>query len=317
MGLSATLLSFLKALWTDIGIYCVLFVLTLFINKYVLSVLGFTYPTVYQGWQTFVGAFILLYLKPRLISPEDGYKLTCQHFLHILPSLIVHAASIIASSKSLSAIPIPLFLCAHNVISLCVLMITVKHVSFSDFVFGMTGLCAAILLFIAGGHLITLDSLVWTAFFVTVSTISELIEPNLNTDADELNKLYFKNTFSFLILTPCSLYLGEAFTALNFKYLLQVEFFAGCFLSGICGILLQIYGRPRFSPKMTHYLSAVVKIPAILLSIALFDSSHIAFSSLWILIFINVLSTVIFTDSLRTEIESKLPKVNHDQLPVV
>ncbi|TKS87925.1 Transmembrane protein 241 [Collichthys lucidus] len=37
-----------------------IFVVSYFTNKFVLSVLKFTYPTLFQGWQTFIGAVLLL-----------------------------------------------------------------------------------------------------------------------------------------------------------------------------------------------------------------------------------------------------------------
>ena len=36
-------------------VYVALLASSLFANKYVLSVLGFQYPMVFQGWQTLVG----------------------------------------------------------------------------------------------------------------------------------------------------------------------------------------------------------------------------------------------------------------------
>nr|KAG5694417.1 hypothetical protein BaRGS_017450 [Batillaria attramentaria] len=41
------------------ALFCTLFVSTNFVNKYVLSVLRFTYPTIFQGWQTLVGVVVL------------------------------------------------------------------------------------------------------------------------------------------------------------------------------------------------------------------------------------------------------------------
>ncbi|MEE6464241.1 hypothetical protein FKM82_006217 [Ascaphus truei] len=39
--------------------YCCFYLASYFTNKYVLSVLKFTYPTLFQGWQTFVGGLLL------------------------------------------------------------------------------------------------------------------------------------------------------------------------------------------------------------------------------------------------------------------
>ncbi|KAG8571068.1 hypothetical protein GDO81_011516 [Engystomops pustulosus] len=39
--------------------FCTLYLAFYFTNKYVLSILKFTFPTLFQGWQTLVGGVLL------------------------------------------------------------------------------------------------------------------------------------------------------------------------------------------------------------------------------------------------------------------
>uniref|UniRef100_H7BX28 Transmembrane protein 241 n=1 Tax=Mus musculus TaxID=10090 RepID=H7BX28_MOUSE len=39
--------------------FCTCYLASHLTNKYVLSVLKFTYPTLFQGWQTFIGGLLL------------------------------------------------------------------------------------------------------------------------------------------------------------------------------------------------------------------------------------------------------------------
>lgn len=145
------------------------------IFQYVLSVLGFTYPSVYQGWQTLVGAFILLYLRPSLfMSNEENNRLTCFNFFKILPNLLIYVASIVSGSKALSSIvilktlykitevtyvsliylslllfqPVPLFICAQNTSAVCVMLCTLKNVNLFDFILSITALVSSLFLFL-------------------------------------------------------------------------------------------------------------------------------------------------------------------------
>ncbi|XP_053106772.1 transmembrane protein 241 isoform X8 [Hemicordylus capensis] len=49
---------YLKGPGTGVA-FCLFYLTSYFTNKYVLSVLKFTYPTLFQGWQTLVGGFLL------------------------------------------------------------------------------------------------------------------------------------------------------------------------------------------------------------------------------------------------------------------
>lgn len=50
------------------------------------------------------------------------------------------------------------------------------------------------------------------------------------------DRLYYNSVFSVIVLAPASLYLEEAFEALNFHHDRQGLFLAGCFASAFIGI---------------------------------------------------------------------------------
>lgn len=269
--------------------------------------LGFTYPTVYQGWQTLVGAFILLYLRPSLLTPnEDVNKLTCLNFLKIFPSLLLYVGSLVCGSKALASIPIPLYVCAQNTYSLCFLLCSLKSVPFFDFVIALTGLISSLFLFFYVGFIEPYGYHPWPIFFIIISTALELINV-ANESSREISRLYYRNIFSFVILMPCSLYLGEAFSALQFKYLDQIGFYSGCIVSGISGIFLQLFALKLTKRRQHHMSSALIRLPTLLLSALFFDNNTIP-SPLWLLIGVQILSTIIFTYnsySMETKLNSQ------------
>ena len=52
----------------DYASYCLLYVTTIICNKYVLSSLGFQYPTVFQAWQTFVSLVLIQMVSGKLYA---------------------------------------------------------------------------------------------------------------------------------------------------------------------------------------------------------------------------------------------------------
>ena len=75
---------------------------SLYINKYVLSVLGFKYPTIFQGWQTLAS---LVIFKVLTYTHKNNFKLVNMDrsaFVSLLPGFLFHTTSIVAGSKALS-----------------------------------------------------------------------------------------------------------------------------------------------------------------------------------------------------------------------
>uniref|UniRef100_A0A4W6C824 Transmembrane protein 241 n=1 Tax=Lates calcarifer TaxID=8187 RepID=A0A4W6C824_LATCA len=84
--------------------FSLVFVVSYFTNKYVLSVLKFTYPTLFQGWQTFVGAVLLLLFGK--LGWVELSRIT-RSALPWLPASLLFVGNIYAGSRALSRIVRP------------------------------------------------------------------------------------------------------------------------------------------------------------------------------------------------------------------
>lgn len=92
--------------------YCTCYLASYVTNKYVLSVLKFTYPTLFQGWQTFVGG-LLLHVSWKLGWVEINSS-SRTHVLTWLPASLLFVGIIYAGSRALSRLAIAVFLILHN-----------------------------------------------------------------------------------------------------------------------------------------------------------------------------------------------------------
>ncbi|XP_071593425.1 UDP-N-acetylglucosamine transporter TMEM241 isoform X6 [Heliangelus exortis] len=92
--------------------FCLFYLASCLINKYVLSVLKFTYPTLFQGWQTLVGG-LLLHVSWKLGWVEINLC-SRSEILSWLPASVLFVGIIYAGSRALSRLPIPVFLTVHN-----------------------------------------------------------------------------------------------------------------------------------------------------------------------------------------------------------
>ncbi|XP_029978873.1 transmembrane protein 241 [Sphaeramia orbicularis] len=90
-----------------------LFTLFYFTNKFVLSVLKFTFPTLFKGeWQTLIGSVLLL-LSVKLGLVEMS-RINRSAALSWLPGSVLFVGNIYAGSRALSRIDIPFFFTLQN-----------------------------------------------------------------------------------------------------------------------------------------------------------------------------------------------------------
>uniref|UniRef100_A0AC11D5W1 Transmembrane protein 241 n=1 Tax=Ovis aries TaxID=9940 RepID=A0AC11D5W1_SHEEP len=92
--------------------FCTCYLAAYLTNKYVLSVLKFTYPTLFQGWQTLVGG-LLLHVSWKLGWVEINSR-SRSDVLTWLPASVLFVGIIYAGSRALSRLAIPVFLTLHN-----------------------------------------------------------------------------------------------------------------------------------------------------------------------------------------------------------
>ena len=61
---------------------------------------------------------------------------------------------------------------------------------------------------------------------------------------------------SVVVLAPASLYLEEAFEVLHFPHASRYDFYAGCLLSGVLGLFLNLsFMKVRFSSFIVNLLT--------------------------------------------------------------
>uniref|UniRef100_A0A3B4TTM5 Transmembrane protein 241 n=1 Tax=Seriola dumerili TaxID=41447 RepID=A0A3B4TTM5_SERDU len=98
--------------------------------QFVLSVLNFTYPTLFQGWQTFIGAVLLLLFGK--LGWVEMSRITRSAALPWLPASLLFVGNIYAGSRALSRIDIPYFFTLQNsshVVSYLILKVVHREVS--------------------------------------------------------------------------------------------------------------------------------------------------------------------------------------------
>ncbi|XP_012695115.1 transmembrane protein 241 [Clupea harengus] len=220
------------------SIFCSFFVVSYFINKYVLSVLKFTYPTLFQGWQTFIGALLLL------VSGKLGWveisSFPRAAALAWLPGSVLFVGNIYAGSRALSRLPIPFFFTLHNaseVISFFFLKVNQRERISWMKIFSVSLLLASAInlpihdpQFDPGGY-------VWA--FVHIFCVGAYrVFRKKTSHLSDLEQQYINYVFSVLLLSFAAHPTGDLFGALDFPFLMSYEFHSGCCASALLGFFL-------------------------------------------------------------------------------
>ncbi|KAL3889347.1 hypothetical protein ACJMK2_001691 [Sinanodonta woodiana] len=273
-------------------------------TKYVLSVLKFQYPTIFQGWQTLVGFLMLsLLVKTKHLPPLlEDYNRT--EIALWLPGMIFFVLSIYSGSRALSRLPIPVFLSLHNLVTVisCTANLILHRKLTSVFSYGM--LMILIITSVAIGKSdpsFVMDGYFWMCVHVlstgSLGIYLKLMRGRLKLDSSD--RLYCNYLYSVIVLTPCSYLLGDALEAVNYPFLYFYEFYMGCIMSGVFGVFLSLnFIRLQDSDMDSSYLSTVTgaaKIITSLLSLLFFDIKLTGSHSFWLLM--NHLAAVVCKDS--------------------
>ncbi|KAK8753698.1 hypothetical protein OTU49_001151, partial [Cherax quadricarinatus] len=269
--------------------------------QYVLSVLNFTYPTIYQGWQTLVGGILLRVLLSNKCLSISATDLDKPGFISLLPSFLFFAAGIVASSKALCNLSVPVFLCLQNTLGAMLYLMEIAP-SFRSGSGPLPLLASLVTIGTAVAAVLadidmTVDALKFSdsAYFwmlvylacVAVQTLHSKIADARYTDID---RLYFSYVFSVVVLAPASLYLEEAFEVLHFPHAMRYDFYAGCLLSGVLGLFLNL----SFMKVRRHKFFAIVDASGRLLTslLALATFSDVTTVAVKVLVCINLFSAV-------------------------
>ncbi|XP_051631448.1 transmembrane protein 241 isoform X2 [Manacus candei] len=211
-------------------------------SEYVLSVLQFTYPTLFQGWQTLVGG-LLLHLSWKLGWVEINLC-SRSEILSWLPASVLFVGIIYAGSRSLSRLPIPVFLTVHNaaeVITCGFQKFVQKETSHLKVCSVLFLLAAAVCLplcdtqFDPSGYLWALIHLVCVGVY---KVFHKLWKPGSLSDLDQQ---YINYVFSVVLLASASHPAGDLFSALDFPFLYFYRFHSSCCASGLLGFFLMLH----------------------------------------------------------------------------
>ncbi|XP_026217703.1 transmembrane protein 241 isoform X2 [Anabas testudineus] len=216
------------------------FVVSYFTNKFVLSVLKFTYPTLFQGWQTFIGAVLLLLLGK--LGWVELSRVTRSAALSWLPASLLFVGNIYAGSRALSRIDIPHFFTLQNsshvvsyiilkvvqremtpwlkLISLCLMLLSAVSLPLYDPQFDYSGYHWAVC------HLFCVGAYRVFKVHNKSSTLSDLEQQCIN------------YVFSVLLLAIAAHPTGDLMGVIEFPYLQSHTFHCGCCASALLGFLL-------------------------------------------------------------------------------
>lgn len=217
-----------------------IFVVTYFTNKFVLSVLNFTFPTLFQGWQTFTGALLLL------LSGQLGWveisRIPRSAALSWLPGSFLFVGNIYAGSRALSDMEIPFFFTLQNsshvvsgvvlkvaygekmqrlqLLSLSFMLLAAMNLPFHDPQFDASGYWWAVVHLLCSG-----------AYRVFTAQ-------HQAANLSDLEQQYVNYLFSVLLLALAAHPTGDLTGVLDFPFLSSYTFHGGCCASALLGFLL-------------------------------------------------------------------------------
>uniref|UniRef100_UPI00398EB60E UDP-N-acetylglucosamine transporter TMEM241 homolog isoform X4 n=1 Tax=Pristiophorus japonicus TaxID=55135 RepID=UPI00398EB60E len=240
------------------------FIASWFTNKYVLSVLMFTYPTLFQGWQTFVGS-LLLQIAWKLGWVEIRSHVLWSAKLSWFPGALLFVGSIYAGSRALSKLKLSF----TKLLSMLMTLLAGASLPFNDLRFDPGGYFWAVIHFAcAGGYKV----------FQKLPKSCSL---------SELEQQYLNYLYSVVLLISAAHPAGDALGALDFPFLYSYRFHSGCCASGILGVALLLV-----SVKVKSYLSTerygvwtlFTKVLAACLSLVVFETLMNVPTSFWLIV---------------------------------
>ncbi|CAK6448060.1 unnamed protein product [Pipistrellus nathusii] len=222
--------------------FCACFLAAHLTNKYVLSVLKFTCPTLFQGWQTLVGG-LLLHVSWRLgwveINSSSRYNV-----LAWLPASVLFVGIIYAGSRALSRLAIPVFLTLHNAAE----VIVCGHgMCFRKEKTPPAKICSALLLLAAVGSLpfndaqFDPDGYFWAVIHLLCVGAYKILQKSPKPGAlSDIDQQYLNYIFSVAFLASTAHPTGDLLCARDFPLLYFYGFHSSCCASGLLGFLLTL-----------------------------------------------------------------------------
>lgn len=314
--------------------YVLLLASSLYANKYVLTVLGFRYPMVFQGWQCIVG---FLVFKAMAYLKVDGLhfglaaqmtKMDKPGLVSLLPNFVLFVVFVISGSKAVSTYPVLAFVCATNVLPAVTFLIDSwssnsvssansilqKGLAFVAIPSGAAVVWAATKAKAATGKAdeeghdsLQHQQLIYdAAFWLAVHLMCGIALSFHSRIADQRysysERLFYSYVFALVVLLPASLYLEEAFEALNFQHRRQMRFLLGSVFSAGAGVALSLcQARLKEDPLGFGRLHHSGLAGTALLSAAVFpETTEMAWWG-WIAAVVNLGSVILVPSHIRPD----------------
>ncbi|XP_028925034.1 transmembrane protein 241 isoform X2 [Ornithorhynchus anatinus] len=245
-------------------------------NKYVLTTLKFTYPTLFQGWQTLIGG-LLLHLSWKLgwVEISSGSR---SHVLAWLPASVLFVGIIYAGSRALSRLPVPVFLTLHSAADglVCAFrrIVLRERTSLPKISSALFVLAAAACLphhdaqFDQEGYFWALSHL------LCVGAYKILLKAQKSNVLSDIDQQYLNYIFSAVLLTFASYPTGELLRAVEFPFLYFYRFHSSCWASGFLGFFLSLSTvklKSQMAPGLCTGWMVFAKVITAGLSLLCFD----------------------------------------------
>ncbi|XP_028290495.1 transmembrane protein 241 isoform X2 [Gouania willdenowi] len=259
-------------------VFSFIFIVSCFTNKFVLSVLNFTYPTLFQGWQTLIGAVLLLTCVK--LGWVEMSPISRSAALSWFPGSLLFVGNIYSGSRALSHMVIPFFFTLQNsshvvsyiistfihrekthrikLASVCIMLLSAINLPLHDPQFDYSGYLWAL------GHLLCLGS--YRVFQVH----------NRSSNLSDLEQQCLNYLFSIVLLGLAAHPTGDLNGALAFPFLWSYTFYCGCCTSALLGFLLVLVTvRIKIGMSLQHLAVWVYtsKIIAMFFSTFIFETS--------------------------------------------
>lgn len=282
------------------GTYCVLYTSAILCNKYVLTELGFQYPTIFQAWQNLVAWILTVILQGNLLS-----KVTFKDFKAWGAGMVFYIGTIYSGSIALARNPVPIYLIGSSGSDIILYLFNDQFTS--NAVHWTISVKAVSIMLIFWSPSLDIEGLTWLFGHMLFSGVYKSLlfwydRPGLRSTYHLVKRrqcLHMNNISSVFILFPLGIYMRHHHKIVNeFSYLQSPLFLALCILSGVLCFSVNnaLYNiNETLSSPFTDILHIISKYISLLVSMQAFYLSHSLF--LWASVACCFLSDLIFLSS--------------------
>ncbi|GFO22758.1 transmembrane protein 241-like [Plakobranchus ocellatus] len=185
-----------------------------------------------------------------------------------LPGMMFFLISIYSGSKSLATLPLPVFLAMQNMAlvfrATADLIFHQQIVTAYTYVMMMLTLCSGLAIAKTDPQFEP-DGYFWMCVHIVSLGVfdiyTNLMKGRLKLRPTE--RLFCCYFYSVIVLAPCSYFLGDALEAATFPYLYFGQFYVGCILSGVLGMLMNLCAIRLHEANISHSFLDIATVQSI------------------------------------------------------